>query len=120
MLPGAGFGDNALFAHVFRQQSFAHTVIQLMRAGVVQIFAFQVDLAMADFLRKPLAVIDWRRTALELPADAPQFLDKFRGVANSQIIVGDFFKGRDELFGKIRPAVFSKTALGVWILLEIR
>ena len=49
VLAGAGFGDDALLAHAPRQQSLAERVVDLVRAGMQKVFAFQVDFGAAEF-----------------------------------------------------------------------
>ena len=48
VLSCAGLGNELLFAHVLRKQSFAHAVVQLVRAGMIEILALEVDLAFAE------------------------------------------------------------------------
>ena len=50
VLPGPGFGDHSPLAHPPRQQRLAERVVDLVRAGVVQVLAFQVDLGPAALL----------------------------------------------------------------------
>ena len=50
VLPGAGFGDDARLAHAARQQSLADRVVDLVRAGVTEVLALQVDLRAAELL----------------------------------------------------------------------
>ena len=50
MLPGAGFGDHPLLAHALHQQPLAHDVVDLVRAGVVQVFPLDVDLGTTQVL----------------------------------------------------------------------
>ncbi len=45
VLARAGFGDDAAFAHAAREQRLAETVVDLVRAGVEQVFALDVDFA---------------------------------------------------------------------------
>src|SRR5690606_14320637 len=47
---GAGLGDDALLAHALGQQDLADAVVDLVRAGVVQLFALEVDLRPAAVL----------------------------------------------------------------------
>ena len=54
MLPRAGLCDHALLAHALDQQSLPQAVIDLVRAGVQQVFALQINLRAAKFLRQPL------------------------------------------------------------------
>ena len=48
VLPGAGFGDDALFAHALRQQRLAQGIVDLMRPGMRQVFALEVNLRAAQ------------------------------------------------------------------------
>ena len=45
VLAGAGLGDDPGLAHAPGQQDLAEAVVDLVRAGVVQLFALQIDLA---------------------------------------------------------------------------
>ena len=56
MLAGAGFGNHFLFTQLFRQQHFADAVVDFVRAGVVEVFAFQINLRAA--LRQRAGVVD--------------------------------------------------------------
>ena len=40
VLAGAGFGDDAPFAHPLREQNLPGGVVDFVRAGVIQVFAF--------------------------------------------------------------------------------
>ena len=50
VLPGAGLGDDAALAHAFGQQRLAERVVDLVRAGVGQVLALQVNLRAAQLL----------------------------------------------------------------------
>ncbi len=50
VLPRAGLGDDALLAHSAGEQDLADRVVDLVRAGVAQVFAFQINFCAADFL----------------------------------------------------------------------
>lgn len=47
VLPCAGFGDHARFAHPFRQKHLPQAVIDLMRSGMIQVFPLQVNFCTA-------------------------------------------------------------------------
>ena len=53
MLPGAGFRDDAMLAHALDQQRLPKTVVDLVRAGVQQVFALEINLRPAKLLGKP-------------------------------------------------------------------
>ena len=46
------FGQHLGLAHVFGQQRFAQAVVDLVRAGVVQVFALEMDVRAALALRR--------------------------------------------------------------------
>ena len=73
MLASSGLCDQLLLAHVFGQQSFSHTVIQLMRSGMVEILPLQIDLCSSKKVGQILAVVERSRAPLEIPADPAQF-----------------------------------------------
>src|SRR5215469_14345254 len=50
VLSRARFGDDAALAHAPSQQPLTETVVDLVRAGVEQIFAFEIDARSAEFL----------------------------------------------------------------------
>ena len=63
MLPGAGFGDDAMLAHAFNQQRLAETVVDLVRAGVEQVFALEINLCPAQLFGEALGKEQRRGTA---------------------------------------------------------
>src|SRR5690348_1594616 len=63
MLAGAGFGNDAGFAHAPREQHLADTVVDLVRACVIQVFALEVDFCAAEMTRQPLGKIERTRPA---------------------------------------------------------
>src|SRR5205814_10552107 len=50
VLSGASLRDDALLAHAPREQSLAKAVVDLVRAGMIQIFALEIDLRAAPCL----------------------------------------------------------------------
>lgn len=63
VLAGAGLGDDALLAHASRQHDLAEHVVHLVRAGVVELFALEVDLGAAQMLGQTLGEIERRGPA---------------------------------------------------------
>ncbi len=63
VLAGAGLGDDARLAHPAGQQGLADGVVDLVRAGVVQVLALEQDARAADFARQPGGFIDRAGTA---------------------------------------------------------
>ena len=111
VLPGAGLGDEFLFAQILGQQAFAHAMVQLMGAGVVKIFPLEVDLYVSQKAAEPCAMIYRGRPALKLATDAAQLADKLGAVADALVCIGDLLKGGDQLRRKITAAVSAKAAV---------
>jgi hypothetical protein len=63
MLAGAGLGDDARLAHALGQQDLADAIVDLVRAGVIELVALEVDLGAAEMLGQPLGEIQRRRPA---------------------------------------------------------
>ena len=63
MLAGAGLGDDALLAHPPRHHDLAEHVVDLVRAGVVQLLALEINFGAAEMLGQALGEIQRRRPA---------------------------------------------------------
>src|SRR6185369_4399377 len=63
VLAGAGLGDDALLAHAARDHDLAEHVVDLVRAGVVQLLALEIDFRAAEVLGQALGEIQRRRPA---------------------------------------------------------
>src|SRR5690606_27112857 len=63
MLTGAGFGDDALFAHAAGEQNLPEHIVQLVRTGVIEFFALQVNPGAAEMPAQALREIERTRTA---------------------------------------------------------
>ncbi|MOA07868.1 hypothetical protein D3C78_1275950 [compost metagenome] len=63
MLARAGLGNDALLAHALGQHRLADHVVDLVRAGMVQLFALEVDLGAAHFSAHAGRMVDGRRPA---------------------------------------------------------
>ena len=60
MLAGAGLGDDALLAHAARDHDLAEHVIDLVRAGVVELLTLEIDFCTAQMLGQSLGEIKRR------------------------------------------------------------
>ena len=63
VLAGAGLGDDPALAHAPRQQDLAEHVVDLVRAGVVELVALEIDLGAAEMPGQPLGEIERARPA---------------------------------------------------------
>ncbi|MDR8822196.1 hypothetical protein FEQ05_05940 [Burkholderia pseudomultivorans] len=110
VLAGAGFGDHALLAHPLREQRLADHVVDLVRAGVVQVLALQVDLRAAERLAPALRVIDRRRTADEVLQLALEFGDEIGVVLVFRIRAAQFVQRVHQRLGDERAAIRAEMA----------
>jgi hypothetical protein len=113
VLAGAGLGDHARLAHAPRQQRLADAVVDLVRAGVVQVFALEVDLRTAEQAGPALGVIHRAGAAdivlevvFELGAECRIGLGRRIGLAQ-------FGQGRHQGFGDENAAVGPEMAARV-------
>jgi hypothetical protein len=58
VLPGPGFGDQAALAHPNRQQPLAERVVDLVGAGVEEVFPLEVDADAAERAAQPFGVVE--------------------------------------------------------------
>ena len=119
MLAGAGLGDEFLLAHVFGQQAFAHAVVKLVGAGVVQIFSLEIDPGAANFFGKAFAVIDRGGAALEVGPDVAELPDEIGGLADLAVGRGDLLHLLFQRTDVDYAAELAVKAVGVGEIMEI-
>ena len=61
MLAGAGFRDHSPLTHAPGEQRLANGIVNFVRAGVIQIFALQIDSRATHSLAPTLGVVQRRR-----------------------------------------------------------
>ncbi len=66
MLAGASLGDDALLAHAAGEQRLADGVVDLVRAGVVEVLALEEDARTTSMLGEPLGEVDRARPTDEV------------------------------------------------------
>ncbi len=96
---GAGLGDDALLAHALGQEDLADAVVDLVRAGVVQVFALQVDLRAAEVLGEALGVVQRAGAADVVALEVGQLLEKGRIVLGLFVFGGQLVDQRHQGFG---------------------
>src|SRR5215469_2729891 len=63
VLSGSGFGDDAVLTHAAREQGLSDTVVDLVRAGVEEVFALEVDLGALQGLGETFGIEQWSGAA---------------------------------------------------------
>ena len=98
----------ARLADALRQQRLAEGVVDLVGAGVGEVFALQPDARAAALARQPLGEVERRRPADVMLEQVVQFAVELRVVR--ACVVGDFeFLVRaDERLGDVPPAEFAE------------
>ena len=108
MLACAGLGNNALLAHALRQQSLAQRVVDLVRAGVQQVFALQVDLRAAQLFGQPLGKVERRRPPGKVLQQTRKLgLERCVGLRRF-VLVLQFDQRRHQRLRHIPPAIDAK------------
>ena len=114
VLARAGFGDDARLAHAARQQHLADAVVDLVRAGVVELVALEVDFRAADnawsAARRNTSAMGGRHSA---PAASRTPAWNAGSALARAIFLLELEHERHQRFGDIASAKFAKTAVGV-------
>ncbi len=118
MLTSTGFGNEPFFAEVFGEKGFAHAVVELVGAGVVEVFALEVDPPSVAGT-EVAAEVDRGGAALVMFADATQLRNEVMGLADGVIGLGDFIHLRLQFRGNETAAVFFEEAFGIRVFFEV-
>ena len=113
VLAGPGLGDDAPLAHPQRQQGLAERVVDLVRAGVIEVFAFEVDLCPAALLAEPLGEIKRRGPADVMPVKAGKLLAKAASAAARSYSAVNSSRARVSVSGHVAAAEGAKAAVAV-------
>ncbi len=107
VLAGAGFGDDAALAHAAGEERLAEAVVDLVRAGVEQVFALEIDLR-AEVLREAAGEVERRGTSGVGGEEFVQFLVEGRVFASFVVSELKFFERGHQHFGGVTAAVSSE------------
>ena len=108
MLTRTGLGNNALFAHTQRQKALAEAVIDLVGAGVVQIFTLKINLCTAPVPREASGKVERCWPARVVTKKIVELSVKL-GIALDGLVRGfQLLQGMHERFGHELPTVASE------------
>ena len=113
MLTGAGLGNHARLAHSSCEQRLTDGVVDLVRAGVVQIFALEVDLCTAELIRPALGVIDRTGSSDEMLELILELGDEIRIGAVVLIGLAQVFERMHQRLGDKGAAVRAEVTASV-------
>ena len=115
VLACARFRDHTLFSHAPRQQCLAQGVIDLMRASVQKIFAFQVNLRSASVRSQPSRMKQRRRSAGVIAQQLIEFAPEIVVLARARKLFSQLLQRRDQDFRNIATAKPPPMSVFVWL-----
>ena len=104
MLARAGFGNEPLLSHPSRKQGLAEAVVDLVRAGVGQVLALQINLCAVELLGHALGKVERGGAPGVFAQVIIQLVLKSLVVFRFLVGVGEFDDGRHERLGDKPPA----------------
>ncbi len=107
---GAGLGDDALLAHTPGQQDLADAVVDLVRAGVVEVFALEEDLRAAAVLGQALGEVQRAGAADVVALEVGQFFGEFGVLLGLFVFGGQLVDQRHQGFGDVLAAERAEQA----------
>ena len=113
MLAGNGLGDHPCLGHAAGEQNLAHGVVDLVRAGVEQVLALEVNLGSAQFAGQPLRQVERRGASAKLPQVISQFPLEFLILLRAVILLLQLLEGVHKGFRHVTSAVRPKTPVRI-------
>ena len=113
MLAGAGLGDDAALAHAPRQQHLPEHVVDLVRAGMVQLVPLKVELGAAEVPGQPLGEVERARPPDIMVKVVAELGVEVRIVLRRVVSRLDLQDQRHQRLGDKAPAVKAEMALRV-------
>ncbi len=111
MLASAGFRDDAGLAHALGEQDLADAIVDLVRTGVVQLFALEIDLGAAEMFGEAFSEIERARAADIMGAEIGQFFLKGRIVLRLVPLFLQIEDQRHQRFGNEASAENAETSV---------
>ena len=110
---GTGFRDDALLAHLLGQQYLADAVVDFVRAGVVQLFAFKVNARAAEVIRKSFGKVERIGAADVIALEVGELALKLRIVLSAGVLILQLQDQRHQGFGNKAATKVAKHAIGI-------
>src|ERR1051326_1520851 len=110
MLSGTCFGNDALLAHAFGDERLSDRVVDLVRAGVIEVLALEQQPEVTAEGRKLRSVAERRRTADVVLQDRVELAAKRLLAAQFSIGALEFVERGHESFRDVLAAELSEVA----------
>ncbi len=105
MLSRTGFGNDPRLAHAAGEKDLPHHVIDLVRAGMVQLVALEIDFCPAEMLRQPLREIERAWPSHIMFEEIFELLSEGGVILGLVICLFELQDQRHQCFGNEAPAV---------------
>src|SRR4029077_10579204 len=102
-----------MFARAARKQCLADRVVDLMRAGVQEVFALQINLRATGMCSQPLRVEQWSGSSGVVAQQQVEFAPKIRVASSQHELSGQLLKRRDQCFRNVAATEFTPMAVFV-------
>jgi hypothetical protein len=113
VLTRAGFGDDAGFAHAFREEDLPHRVVDLVRAGVVEVFALEINLRATEVFGQTFRKVKRCGTTDEFREIVGKFALKLGVVLRAEVFGLQFLQRMHQRLGHVTSAIRTEVALGI-------
>ena len=110
VLPGTGLGNHALLAEALGEQRLTDAVVDLVRAGVIEVLALEPDLRAARLFRPALRVVDRRRPADIVRELVLEFADEIGILPVARVLRGELVERAHQRLGDEDAAVGAEVA----------
>ena len=110
VLSGPGFGNDPLFPQTLRQQDLADGVVDLVRAGVQQVFPLQINFRAAQFFRPALGEVEGGRSPDVVFEQVIEFALKLRVFPRGIVCGGQLLQGSHQGFRHEHAAEFAEVS----------
>ena len=118
MLARARLRDDALLAHAAGQQPLAQRIVDLVRAGVQQVFALQIDLRAAQGFAQTLGIVKRRGPTAVVVQQAIELRMKSRVRIGCRVGVFQLQQRRHQGLGDVASAVRAEAAWNSFCRIE--
>src|SRR5690242_14408642 len=110
MLSRTGFGDDPPLPHPLCQQRLTDAVVDLMGAGVQQVFTLEIDLCSAELLSETARVEKRSRPAGILFEQPLELSSKLFIASRLLVFALEFLECRHQRFWNVSPAIRAKAS----------
>jgi hypothetical protein len=118
MLACAGLGNHAGLAHAFREQDLGEGIVDLVRAGMTEVFALEVDFRAAEFRGQIGGEVKRRRTADVLARQTLELGAKGRVAPRRAVRTLQLSERRDQCLRDVAAAELAEVSALIGIALH--